>query len=76
MMVWGTTNKTRIKRVHFFSAKVAMVGRSKYDHASPILDELRWPQITKCDYEQCVFMFSIKKKNILVGLSPSQVWVM
>ncbi len=41
-----------------------MGGRSKYDHAPPILDELRCLQIRKeCDYEQCVFMFNILKKK-------------
>ncbi len=60
-----------------FSAKVAVGNRSKYDHASSILEELRWLQISKkCDYEQCVFMFNILKRNILVGLLPFQVWGM
>ena len=67
MTVWGTTNKTQLKRVQKiqnFSAKVAVGGRSKYDHASPILDELRWLQIRKkCEYEQCVFMFNILTKK-------------
>ncbi len=42
--VWGTTNKTQLKRVQKilnFSAKEAVGGRSKYDHAYPTLDELR-----------------------------------
>ncbi len=45
MTVWGTTNKTQLKRIQkntiFFSAKVPVGGKSKCDHASPILDELR-----------------------------------
>ncbi len=39
MTVWGTTNKSQLKRVqklYNFSAKVAVGGRSRYDHASPI----------------------------------------
>ncbi len=53
--IWGTTNKTQMKRVqqlYNFSAKVAVGGRSRYEHASPILDELRWLNVSKkCDYE-------------------------
>ncbi len=58
MAVWGTTNKTQIKRVQKlqnFCAKVIVGGKSKRDHASPILDELDWLKISKmCAYEQCI----------------------
>ena len=63
MMIWGSTNKTQQKRVqklYNFSAKVAVGGRSRYDHASPILDELRWLNVNKrIQYEQCIFMYNI-----------------
>ena len=63
MMIWGTTNKSQLKRVqklYNFSAKVAVGGRSRYDHASPILEELKWLNIRKrIQYEQCIFMFNI-----------------
>ena len=67
MMIWGTTNKTQLKRAQKilnFAAKVAVGGRPKRDHASPILEELKWLQISKkCDYEYCVFMFNILNKR-------------
>ena len=63
MMVWGTTNKSQLKRVqklYNFSAKVAVGGRSRYDHASPILDELNWLNTSKrIQYEHCIFMYNI-----------------
>ncbi len=63
MTVWGTTNKSQLKRVqklYNFSAKVAVGGRSRYGHASPILEELKWLNVTKrIQYEHCILMYDI-----------------
>ncbi len=58
MAVWGTTNKTEVKRVQKlqnFCAKVAVGGKSKRDSAFPILEELEQLNVTKkCACEQCI----------------------
>lgn len=73
MMIWGTTNKSQLKRVqklYNLSSKVAVGGRSRYDHASPSLDELKWLNIRKRNqYEQCIFMF-----NIISNKYPNQLF--
>ncbi len=43
MAVWGTTNKTllmKVQKMQNFAAKVAVGGRRRSDHASPILKDL------------------------------------
>ncbi len=59
--VWGTTNKTQMKRVQKlqnFCAKVAVGRKSKQDCAFPILDELKWLNVSKkCSYEQCIMTY-------------------
>lgn len=61
--IWSTTNRAQLKRIQKllnFSSKVAVAGRSRHDHASPILDELKWLTVRKKgDYEQCIFMYNI-----------------
>ena len=61
--IWGATNKTqltRVQKLYNFSAKVAVGGRSRYDHASPILHELKWLNVKKkINFEQCVFMYKV-----------------
>lgn len=61
--IWGNTNKTQLKRVqklYNFSAKVAVGGRSRREHASPILEELQWLNIVKkVDFEHCLLMYNI-----------------
>ncbi len=67
MMIWGTTNKSQLKRIqklYKFSAKVAVGGRSRYDLASPILEELKWLNTSKrIQYEHCIFMYNIISNN-------------
>ncbi len=64
MTVRGTTNKSQLKRVqklYNFSA-VAVRGRSRYsyDHASPILEELKWLNVSKrIQYERCILMHNL-----------------
>ncbi len=64
MAVWGTTNKTmlmKVQKLQNFPVKVAVGGRRRSDHASPILKDLRWLNILKkCAYEKCLVIFSKK----------------
>jgi len=50
--IWGSTNKTQIKRVQKlqnFAAKVAHGNSRKYDYATPIINELKWLKVEqKC----------------------------
>ncbi len=64
-LVLGTINNgmmiahlQRVQKLHNFSAKVAAGGRSRHDHASSILEELKWLNIIKrMQLEHCIFMF-------------------
>ena len=61
LKIWGTTNKTqmlRAQRLQNFAAKVAKGGAKKYDHATPIIKELKWLKIeNKFIYDVCSTVF-------------------
>lgn len=65
--IWGMTNKRQIQRVQKlqnFSAKVAVGGISKYDHATPVINKLQWLKIEeKCIYDICITVFKILQQT-------------
>ena len=49
-VIWGTTNMSliaKIQKVQNFAARVADGKARKYDHVTPILNELQWLNVTK-----------------------------
>ena len=65
--VWGKTNKTMIERVQKllnFAAKVAYGGLRKYDHVSPIFNELGWLKVDqKIFFDLCIAVFKTIKNQ-------------
>ena len=68
--IWGTTNQTvisRAQKLHNFAAKVAKGNAKKYDHATPIIQELGWLKISeKHKFDTCTTVF-----KVLSGFYPS-----
>ena len=63
LKVWGMTTQQQIdrgQRLENFAAKIAFgIGR-KYDHATPILRELKWLKIDcKITFDICIFTYKI-----------------
>ena len=69
LRVWGMTTKTQLEKaqkLQNFAARVAVGGVSKYDHISPVLENLRWLKIEKKVFmDICVLVFKCVK-----GLIP------
>ncbi|XP_068240284.1 uncharacterized protein [Palaemon carinicauda] len=69
LKIWGSTTKQqlqRIQRLQNFAAKVIDGKAKKYDHATPILNNLQWLTIKqKIDFYVCVMIF-----NVLHNLIP------
>ena len=68
LRVWGATNKTqlyRAQKLQNFAGKVAVGGARRIDHATPILEKLKWLRMdTKYFYDICMLMYKIR--NTLV----------
>ena len=68
LKIWGSTNKTniqRVQRLQNFASKVAVGGAGRRDHASPIIENLKWLCMNKkYIYEICVFIFKIKAHEV------------
>ena len=68
LKVWGSTNKTnilKVQRLQNFASKVAIGGARRIDHASPIIEGLKWLRIDKkYIYEICTFIFKIKSREV------------
>ncbi len=58
--IWGRTNATllnNVQKLQNFAAKVAVGGARKYDHISPIIEELKWVKIKeKHVFDMCTTM--------------------
>ncbi|XP_037787080.1 uncharacterized protein LOC119582723 [Penaeus monodon] len=71
--IWGVASKTQIERVQKlqnFASKVVLGGR-KYDHVSPILNELQWLRIDqKCAFDLCILVFKILRQQLPHWLFP------
>ena len=65
--IWGTANSTILKRaqkLQNFAAKVAHGGARKYDHATPILQELGWLKIKeKHRLDICINVYKIVESH-------------
>ena len=63
LKVWSVTTQQQIERVQKlenFAAKVASGGARKYDHATPILRELKWLNMNcKITFDICIFTYKI-----------------
>ena len=63
LKVWGSTSKQqlqRVQRLQNFAAKVIDGKAKKYDHVSPILDNLQWLTIRqKINFDLCVMVFKV-----------------
>ena len=61
--IWGITTMEqldRVQKVQNFAAKVAFGGARKYDHVTPILQDLQWMDIkSKIAYDICVFTYKV-----------------
>ena len=68
LKVWGSANKTNIQkaqRLQNFAGKVAVGGARRRDHASPIIEELKWLRIDKkYIYEICILTFKMKAHEV------------
>ena len=65
--IWGMTNKQQIERVQKlqnFAAKVADGNARKYDHVSPILNNLEWLRVNeKIRFDICVTVYKALHKQ-------------
>ena len=61
--IWGSTNKTQLNKVQKlqnFAARVADGTARKYDHVTPILNDLKWIKMDKMYvYSICLFVYKI-----------------
>ena len=61
--IWGTTNVTsmnNVQKLQNFAAKVAKGNAMKYDHATPIIQELGWLKVKeKHELETCITVFKV-----------------
>ena len=68
LKVWGSANKTSLlkaQRLQNFAGKVAVGGARRRDHASPIIERLKWLRIDKkYVYEICILIFKVKTREI------------
>lgn len=68
LRVWGSANKSnliRAQRLQNFASKVAVGGARRRDHASPIIERLKWLKIDKkYIYEICVLIYKIKLHQV------------
>ena len=68
LKVWGSVNKTqmgRVCKIQNFAAKVAAGGARKYDHVTPIYDQLKWLRMgQKYIFEVCLLIFRIRNRYI------------
>ena len=68
LKVWGSANRSNIQRVQKlqnFAGKVAIGGARRRDHASPIIERLKWLRMDrKYIYEICMFIFKIKAHQV------------
>ena len=68
LKIWGTTSKNnilRVQKLQNFAAKVAMGGARKYDHVSPILEELQWLKIDQqINHDICVTIFKLMNNKL------------
>ena len=66
LKVWGTANATNIQhaqKVQNFAAKVAL-GGTKFDHATPYINELKWLKINKMyQHELAVIVYNVINKR-------------
>lgn len=66
--IWGITTKQQIERVQRlqnFAAKVAVGGARKFDHVSPIIEELEWLKIDKkILYDICIMVYNVVKHHL------------
>lgn len=63
IQIWGTTNQTIMKKVQKlqnFAARVAIGGAKKYDHVTPIIQELGWIKVKdKHRMDICTTVFKV-----------------
>ena len=68
LTIWGSTTATQLKKVQKlqnFAAKVAVGGASKFDHVTPILNELQWLTVTqKCTFDYCLIVFKALRNQL------------
>ncbi len=60
LRIWGTTNKTIMsdaQKLHNFAAKVAIGGAKKFEHATPIIQELGWLKNEEKMYWKLVLLY-------------------
>ena len=69
----GKTSLARLQKVQNFASKVATGRGRKYDHATPLIEELGWLKIEeKITYDVCVYVFKILNKEIPNWVTPFQ----
>ena len=66
--IWGSTGVTQIQRIQKlqnFAAKIVMGNARKYDHATPIINNLQWLKVKqKFLFEVGIFMYKILKGHL------------
>ena len=70
--IWGTAGITQIKRMQKlqnFAAKIVEGNSRKYDHATPIINNLQWLKVKqKFIFEVCTFIYKILNDHLPRGL--------
>ena len=58
--VCGKTSLSKLQKIQNFAAKVATGKGRKYDHATPLINELGWLKLEdKVVYDLCIYVFNI-----------------
>ena len=67
-VIWSACGKTslaRLQKVQNFASKVATGRGRKYDHATPLINELGWLKIEdKVVYDICLFVFKVLNEEV------------
>ena len=66
--IWGTAGITQIQRMQKlqnFAAKIVNANARKFDHATPIINNLQWLKVKqKFCFEVCTFVYKILEGNL------------
>ena len=71
-IIWGSASKTllhKTQKLQNFAARVAHGTARKYDHVSPILNDLKWMKIEKLYmFNICLFVYKIINNKLPIWL--------
>ena len=66
--IWGSANKTlllKVQRILNFAARVADGSARKYNHITPVLNELKWMKMENVyAFHVCLLVYKVMRGNI------------